>query len=82
MVGMLADGKIDISTLARQEGYNDSYVTRVVRVAFLSPEVIDAILQGRQHGSLDAGYLRRTAAIPTRWDEQARKFMPASTVGI
>jgi DNA invertase Pin-like site-specific DNA recombinase len=72
----LAAGEIDITTLAAREGVNDSYITRIVRIAFLSPAVIDAILEGRQHGALDAGMLRGTDAVPARWDQQAERFLP------
>lgn len=74
--GMLTAGKIDITMLAEQEGVNDSYVTRVLRAAFLSPEVTDAIITGRQHGELDAAKLRATGGIPACWREQRVRFVP------
>ncbi len=73
---LLSTGDIDIATLAREEGRNDSYVTRILRAAFLSPEVTDAILAGRQHGALTARTLREMGGIPTPWEEQAKLFLP------
>lgn len=74
----LREGDIDISTLAAETGRNDSYLTRLVRIAFLSPAVIDAILEGRQHGALTGRMLRDPGGIPAGWDEQAAKFLPKS----
>lgn len=44
----LAKGDISIKQLAPLEGVSESYITRVVRLAFLSPRVVEAILDGRQ----------------------------------
>ena len=33
-----------VSTIAEQEGVNHSYVTRVLRLAFLSPQIVEAII--------------------------------------
>ena len=73
---ILSDGEMTIAALARQEGVTPSYISRVIGVAFLAPAVIDAIIEGRQHGELDAAMLRQTAAVPARWDEQMAKFLP------
>lgn len=75
---MLAAGEADITALAEREGCTDSYITRIVRIAFLSPEVVDAILAGKQHGALDAAQLRLSRDIPARWNEQAVRFLPAT----
>jgi hypothetical protein len=42
----LRKGEVDIKTLASNEGVQASYVTRVVRLAFLAPAVVDTILAG------------------------------------
>ena len=65
----LATGEIDISTLAREEGVNDSWMSRVIRINFLSPRTIEAILTGTQPVNLTARWLRRQD-IPLNWDEQ------------
>lgn len=75
--GILAEGEMGITALAEREGVNPSYITRIVRVAFLAPAVVDAILSGRQHGELDAARLRQTDAVPALWAEQMRLFLPA-----
>ncbi|MFM5953262.1 MAG: hypothetical protein ACKOPE_03030, partial [Novosphingobium sp.] len=73
---ILRQGELDIARLAEREGVSRSYVSRVLRIAFLSPEVVEAILDGRQHGELDAARLRETNAVPACWADQAVLFLP------
>lgn len=75
--GILGEGELGITALAKREGVNPSYITRIVRVAFLAPAVVDAILDGRQHGELDAARLQQTDAVPALWAEQVKLFLPA-----
>ncbi|MGX7926564.1 hypothetical protein ACWPMX_08325 [Tsuneonella sp. HG094] len=65
----LATGEIDIATLSRKEGVNDSWMSRVIRINFLSPRIIDAILAGTQPVNLTARWLRQND-LPLNWDEQ------------
>jgi hypothetical protein len=74
---ILGEGELDITALAQREGISDSYITRVLRAAFLSPAVTEAILDGRQHAAMVAGDLRSKDIIPVHWDAQARLFLPA-----
>lgn len=67
----LRSGETDIATLAREEKINDSYATRMVRLAFLSPEIVAAIMSGDQPASVNAASLL-SSPIPTDWSEQAR----------
>jgi hypothetical protein len=52
------------SRLAKREGLNDSYVRRLVRLAFLSPTIIEAICAGWQPADLTAQGLTRDADVP------------------
>jgi len=72
---ILERGEIDIRTLAQQEGVNDSYVTRVVRLAFLSPAVIEAVLAGRQQAGLGATIVRTGSGVPACWAKQRSLFL-------
>lgn len=74
----LKAGDLDIMTLAANEGVTASYITRVVRLAFLAPTVIDRILSGGQLASVDGGSLTATAAIPIDWSQQRRALLPAA----
>ncbi len=65
----LATGETDMSTIARTEGINDSWVSRVVRLNFLAPTLIDKILAGTQPARLTARALLRSE-IPMSWNHQ------------
>jgi hypothetical protein len=69
----LSTGEIDIATIARSENINDSWVSRVVRLNFLAPPLVDAILSGTQPTSMNAASLR-SADLPIDWNEQVAKF--------
>jgi len=71
----LAQGEFDIAELARREGVTASYVTRVVRLAFLSPSVTEAILQGRQRPDVTSAALIVTEGFPVLWSRQAERLI-------
>ena len=73
---VLATGEIDPLTLARNENLSQSYITRVVRLAFLAPEVDEAALRGGLRGSIDGAALLAPGAVTGSWDEQVRRFLP------
>ncbi|WP_232468903.1 recombinase family protein [Croceicoccus marinus] len=69
----LQDGRTDIATIARSEKINDSWVSRIVRLNFLAPQLTEAILAGTQPTSVNAISLR-SAELPIDWDEQLAMF--------
>lgn len=69
----LRDGETDIAAIARRENVNDSWVSRLVRLNFLAPKLIDAILSGTQPASINATSLR-AADLPIAWDKQIALF--------
>ena len=73
----LAQGAIDIASLARREQVTPSYLTRVVRLAFLGPNIVAAILEGQLRAPIDGTTLLATGAIDPDWREQARSLLPA-----
>lgn len=70
---LLQTGTIDIATIAREEKVNDSWVSRLVRLNFLAPAIVEAILTGTQSASVSATSLR-TANLPIDWNEQIALF--------
>ncbi|WP_315762611.1 recombinase family protein [Sphingomonas sp. Y38-1Y] len=74
----LRQGMIDITELARRENVTGSYVTRVVRLAFLSPQVVEAILCGKQRAGVTGKRLTSGAPVVLSWAEQARLLLPSS----
>ncbi|KWV92027.1 recombinase family protein [Erythrobacter sp. YT30] len=71
----LAKGKLDIAGLARREKVTASYVTRIVRLAFLSPKLTDAFLDGRARGDLTTSGLFAPEAVPGSWQTQAERYL-------
>jgi hypothetical protein len=57
---------------AKREKINPSYVSRVMRLAYLSPTIVDAILAGRQPAHLTMKDLLEP--FPVDWREQERHF--------
>ncbi len=63
-----------IGDIARAEGLDRAYVTRVLCLAFLAPEITKAIVEGRQPTELTAKRLIRDAVrVPLLWTEQAAR---------
>jgi hypothetical protein len=45
---VLAEGEIDLPTLAGREGVTASWMVRIVRPAFLAPEPVEMLARGRK----------------------------------
>jgi hypothetical protein len=70
---MILAGKIvDMKSLARETGLTRRYVRNVFRCAFLAPDIVEAILEGRQPLSLKFENLYKN--IPLSWVEQRQEF--------
>lgn len=67
-----SDPELTAAELARNEGLNKSYVSRLVRLAFLAPDIVTAILEGRQPVTLTANKLMADTRLPIDWAEQRR----------
>jgi site-specific DNA recombinase len=61
-----------LSAIARHEGLTGSYVTRLLRLSYLSPDITRAILDGRHPPDLTAAKLIRLSRLPLSWEEQKR----------
>jgi hypothetical protein len=72
---ILQTGEVDIKMLAARENVSASWITRVLRLAFLSPAVTDALLAGKLRAGVDAAKLTATNAVPACWAEQERLLM-------
>lgn len=60
--------------LAEREGVTATYIVRLVRLSFLSPTVINAVIEGRLPSHLSLLDLLTTGAIPAKWPDQAKAF--------
>ena len=68
-----------IGELAAAEGVNGSYMSRVLRLSLLAPDIVEAILDGRAE-ELELGQLLKR--LPRSWIDQRGELMPAATQGI
>jgi site-specific DNA recombinase len=59
-----------IANLAASNGVNASYYTRVLNLAYLAPDIIEAIIEGRQPPELTANKLVRVQNLPIVWADQ------------
>jgi site-specific DNA recombinase len=66
---------LTVSALAASEEVTQSYVTRILRLAFLSPDVVKSIMAGSQPGWLDSGSLCNSNSIAPDWDQQKHNFL-------
>jgi hypothetical protein len=70
---MLDSGEFaTISELAEREGIAPSYMTRIMRLALLAPDVVEAILDGRQGDGIDLATVAEP--FPFEWEAQRRHF--------
>lgn len=66
---MLETGNfVTIAELAKQEGIAPSYMTRVVRLTLLAPDIVDAILDGRQGSKVTLA--KMFEPFPHEWSRQ------------
>jgi hypothetical protein len=73
---LLYDGTYaTIEDLAAAEKINPSYVSRILRLAYLSPTVVQAILEGSHPAWLTMKDLLRP--LPSDWAEQERLLLRA-----
>jgi hypothetical protein len=66
---MRSDGK-SIRQLAAEAGVVRSYFTRILRLSFLAPDIVKAILRDRHPIELSAKRLANEIRLPIAWDEQ------------
>jgi hypothetical protein len=70
---MLETGEfVTIAELAQREGIAVSYLTRVLRLTLLAPEIVDAILDGKQGAEVTLARVREP--FPVEWTEQRTSF--------
>ena len=71
----LRSGEVkSLTAIATREGLNYRFVGKVVRLAFLAPEIIEAIAQGTQPPELSAELLTKRVSLPLDWDGQKHRL--------
>jgi hypothetical protein len=65
-----------LDDLARAKGVHATYVSRVLRLTLLAPEIVEAILDGRQPVELQLDDL--VEGFPLEWEGQRRALLGSS----
>lgn len=74
---MLDSGRfVSVTELAEAEKIHLSYMGRVLRITLLAPDLVEAILDGRQPERMTLA--RLVKAFPLEWEEQRRYFGASS----
>ncbi|MBF0370486.1 MAG: hypothetical protein HQL52_13620 [Magnetococcales bacterium] len=68
-----------VKDLATREKIDPSYVARTLRLTLLAPDIVEAILEGRQPESLSVEKMR--LQFPVAWEEQRRHWGMAKSAG-
>jgi DNA invertase Pin-like site-specific DNA recombinase len=66
-----ADNRLTLEAIGRREGITSSYVLRIVRLAFLSPQMLAVIVDGTFPPHLTLKRLTVPNGVAARWDDQA-----------
>ncbi len=61
-----------VRDLAERHGVNQGDVSRILPLGLLAPDIVEAILAGRQPVELTAKRLKRICDLPVSWAEQRR----------
>ncbi|MFO1152775.1 MAG: hypothetical protein U1E42_03775 [Rhodospirillales bacterium] len=76
---LLEQGKYrSAAELADAEGLTRSFVSRLLRLTLLAPDIVEAILDGRQPKGLQLEDL--TQALPSEWEEQRQSLIKLRAV--
>ncbi|SDX98926.1 Site-specific DNA recombinase [Albimonas donghaensis] len=69
---LLSGAAVSVGEIERREEKRKGTVSRILPLAFLAPDLAEAILNGRQPETMTAGALRRLPDLPLDWAEQRR----------
>jgi hypothetical protein len=71
---MLEEGRYrSAGELAEAEDVTRSFVNRLLRLTLLAPDIVEAVLDGRQPKGLRLEDLTQT--LPSAWDEQRQRLL-------
>jgi site-specific DNA recombinase len=70
----LADKSLTLDEIAKSVDIVPSYVTRLFRLTLLAPDIVSAILAGKQPPELNARKLLDDTRLPLDWNEQRRSL--------
>lgn len=65
-----AEPELTVKELATSEGVTKSYATRIIRLAFLDPDIVAMTIEGRSPAHMSTKRLTQPASIPMSWAAQ------------
>jgi site-specific DNA recombinase len=69
----LLSGEVkSLTAIATREGVSSRFVGKIIRLAFLAPEIVEAIAEGRQPPQLSTELLTKRIRLPLAWSDQKR----------
>ncbi len=69
----LTSGKVStMQQIAEEEKLTGSYISRVIQLVFLAPDIVKAIMTGKQPERITVDYLMQQLPLPIDWKEQRR----------
>jgi site-specific DNA recombinase len=69
---ILAGEATGLTSIAQRTGLNERYVSKVLRCAFLAPEIVEAIIDGRQPSNLT--FKKLSNHLPINWMKQRKQL--------
>ena len=76
---ILHDRSLTLEEIAKSHGFVPSYAARLFRLTLLAPDIIAALLGGRQPPELTARKLMDDTRLPLDWNEQRHALGFAQT---
>lgn len=67
---LLQEPSLTLREIAADEAVSSSYISRLVRLGFLAPDIVTAILNGRHPQQLTANRLMDDTRLPLDWRGQ------------
>jgi DNA invertase Pin-like site-specific DNA recombinase len=71
---LLQNPGLTLREIAAEEGISSSYVTRLLRLAFLAPDILTAMLNGKHPPQLTANRLMDDTRLPLDWSAQRERL--------
>jgi ParB-like chromosome segregation protein Spo0J len=69
----LLSGEVkSLASIATREGLNYRFVGKTIRLAFLAPEIVEAVAEGKQPAELSTELLTKRIRLPLAWNDQKR----------
>ncbi len=68
----LCNNDQEITAIAQKDGVEQSSASKLIRLAYLAPDIVEAIIKGRAPIDLTADRLRRLPSLPIDWNEQRK----------